>query len=325
MIAQFPQMYPDELFYSVLARYYVRSGHVTYRYCSDELFRNFRTPDIEYITGLSDELKRIVDLPDVILNHTMFPMNARFITAERRKNAWNSFLKGDSKYQNALYRRRGKGNEKRFLRYCPCCVREDREQFGETYWHRKHQIPGITVCPEHGCYLCDSSVEISGKVSPDLVPAATEIAEKAEPDKCRSETEVTLARYCCDVLFSPMSIDAHLDPGRFFRHRIQGTPYTTIRGRNINTQKLQADLREYYSGTSTFAFEELWQVQKIFSSYNNPVAICSLAFFLHIPASELMEMKTPNVLHHEEYDLQIKQRMNKILGSFNLPAFRIVG
>ena len=33
----------------------------------------------------------------------------------------------------------------------------DREKYGETYWHRKHQLPGVEICLEHRCRLENSS------------------------------------------------------------------------------------------------------------------------------------------------------------------------
>ena len=29
----------------------------------------------------------------------------------------------------------------------------DRDTYGEAYWHRVHQLPGIEVCPDHAVYL----------------------------------------------------------------------------------------------------------------------------------------------------------------------------
>ncbi len=35
------------------------------------------------------------------------------------------------------------------LKYFPQCVESDRMAYGETYWHRVHQLPGVMVCPHH--------------------------------------------------------------------------------------------------------------------------------------------------------------------------------
>ncbi len=40
MIGFMPDFYPDELVYSLLARYYQRSGYLAYRYAAEELFED---------------------------------------------------------------------------------------------------------------------------------------------------------------------------------------------------------------------------------------------------------------------------------------------
>ena len=39
MIGFFPEFYEDELLYSLLARYYIRSGYLNYVYAAEDLFQ----------------------------------------------------------------------------------------------------------------------------------------------------------------------------------------------------------------------------------------------------------------------------------------------
>lgn len=56
MIAFFPEIYPDELLYSLLARYHARSGYVRFTYAAADLFKNPSThPDIEFINPYTDD------------------------------------------------------------------------------------------------------------------------------------------------------------------------------------------------------------------------------------------------------------------------------
>ena len=57
MLGIFPEPYKDELIYSVLARYYVRSGYAKYVFVAEDLFlkRSVR-PSFEYLPALSDEV-----------------------------------------------------------------------------------------------------------------------------------------------------------------------------------------------------------------------------------------------------------------------------
>ena len=45
-----------------------------------------------------------------------------------------------------------------YLRFCPACLTEDLSKYGEAYWHRLHQAPGVMVCPVHEEVLLNSSV-----------------------------------------------------------------------------------------------------------------------------------------------------------------------
>ena len=55
---------------------------------------------------------------------------------------------------------RNSQHQAKFLKFCPLCLEEDRNKYGEAYWHRHHQIPGILVCLKHEIALLDSQVLI---------------------------------------------------------------------------------------------------------------------------------------------------------------------
>ena len=52
---------------------------------------------------------------------------------------------------------------KHYLRYCPECVRSDRNTYGETYWYITPQLPGVYVCPVHAVPLEDSTIMLTNK------------------------------------------------------------------------------------------------------------------------------------------------------------------
>lgn len=60
MITYFPSIYPDELLYSQLARYYAKSGYLAYTYAAQDLFAEIRVkPDIEFINTLCSDASRL--------------------------------------------------------------------------------------------------------------------------------------------------------------------------------------------------------------------------------------------------------------------------
>ena len=57
------------------------------------------------------------------------------------------------------------------LRYCPACAVNDLRTYGEQYWHRLPQLPGIMVCPEHGLEIMESDYDFR-YIAHRFVPAS---------------------------------------------------------------------------------------------------------------------------------------------------------
>lgn len=130
MLGLFPKPYPDELLYSVLARYYVRAGYSNYVFAAEDLFQNrYVRPSFEYISPLNGEvityLKKETDIQLILLNHTMFPYHCRFLPMERKNKAMQALINMDSDFRNLiLFPRR---TEAPSMRYCPLCAADDRK------------------------------------------------------------------------------------------------------------------------------------------------------------------------------------------------------
>ncbi len=60
--------------------------------------------------------------------------------------------------------------KKEHLCYCPECVKEDRATYGETYWHRLPQLPGVCLCPKHQVPLRESLIT-KENIRFELIPA----------------------------------------------------------------------------------------------------------------------------------------------------------
>lgn len=48
--------------------------------------------------------------------------------------------------------------------FCIRCLSEDKERYGDAYWHRSHQLPNIYFCPIHQCELHDRCPNCSKRV-----------------------------------------------------------------------------------------------------------------------------------------------------------------
>lgn len=167
MLSFFPKLYPDELLYSALARYHIRSGNKRFRQSQLELFQSSLHKGRLILPNNLNKLINIlpfgssITVEKIIQNHTLYPFYASFLT---QTETWvlKDLMKkqvNQSIFQVAKVDLNSTDNLK-FLRFCPLCLKEDTENYGEGYWHRIHQFPSVLVCPIHEVALSDSLVSL---------------------------------------------------------------------------------------------------------------------------------------------------------------------
>lgn len=159
MLPFFPTPYPDELWYSVLCRYHIRSGNISDIYTMNELFGNEKKymsigsffPN-DSIYHVHKQLPNSVfHIEDIILEHTLFNYFCRMRTYEEKINMIEMIKGGNSKIPISYWRTSTKRNNT--LKFCPICKKEDIEKYGESFWHCSHQIPLVSICKKHKCRL----------------------------------------------------------------------------------------------------------------------------------------------------------------------------
>lgn len=159
-----PMPYPQELIYSTVARYKIRAGLISPKQLLDDVFED---RGIVATVDLPCHLSKITNhyphnrfnLNYIAYQHTLFPLYAPFIPESRRQEC----LRWMANYsQGAIHLAIGSNASRlpsvKYIRYCPQCFNEQFKAYGEWYWSRMWQIPGITCCSKHGT-LADSSVE----------------------------------------------------------------------------------------------------------------------------------------------------------------------
>ena len=310
----FPEMYEDELAYSLFARYHVHSGHLTFRATAEDLFVNKDViPSTEFIVPLTEEavkmIARTMPLSEFVEKHTMLPYYTRFLPLERRKKAFDLITAMDRSFYDCLYMRKNKTEMRKYMRYCPLCAAIDRKKYGETYWHRKHQLPGVEICLEHRCQLEDSSVGITVESQRfKLIHAELVIPEDTPVNMTVSDLEYQLSEYVMKVFDADMDFEHDVSTGKFLQSRLEGTPYTSTRGEQVFARKLYAAVTEYYQDLPQYSLEAWWYVQKIFCSQNfHTYDVCLIAFFLGIPIYDLLHMTLPELTLQQRFDAQLRR------------------
>lgn len=172
MIGFFTDVYPDELLYSACARYVRRAK---YPHKQSALIELLGRRGLSAIVDFPSRLDYFVSIlpsensyssESLISENTLLPFYEPFIPPKRAKLVRQE-MKENSK--DNVIRTRLATNVKQvkmpeFLRFCPICVEEDRGEYGNTYWHRLHQLPGILVCSIHHCFLENSTLRWERKI-----------------------------------------------------------------------------------------------------------------------------------------------------------------
>lgn len=161
MIGQLPKIYPDELIYSWLTRYIVYSGMLYKKVAFREIYnKNVYIPNFEFAYGINEkifnEIKNKLSIDEIIYDHTMFPEYTIYASSEKRKDLIDKMLNNFIEFRKDIHHM---DHKMYYLKYCPLCAAEDKSKYGETYWHRIHQLRNISVCPIHFCQLYNVGVE----------------------------------------------------------------------------------------------------------------------------------------------------------------------
>lgn len=201
MLEDFPDPYPGELLYSVWARFSDRTRYPNRGDVLRELFGSKSdhalvdwSCSLGYLIGQLSE-GHCYSVDTLINGHTLFPLYAPFLPPERRDRLRQQMIAGNG---TALSSRLGMLTShippRKWLRFCPACVESDRKLFGETYWHRLHQAPGVEVCLRHTIFLEDSTAaRQSGKRA--FIPAECAV-HQAQP---RPAADDPLGQFLLDI------------------------------------------------------------------------------------------------------------------------------
>jgi len=226
VLAHFPLLYDEEILYSGLARYRIRNGSIGIKQVNQELFGSTNvtaTVDLpSHIDALVENLPygSTLTADKIIHKHTLYTLYKPFLPAKQAEAVF--YLMRGSQGGGIHYKAGITASSvptPRYLRFCPLCLIEQRKIFGEGFWHRLHQVPGLLVCPKHMLPLSNSSI---------LVPGLNKHQYHAPDEDCceltprginfKAYTLERLALFSQDVEWLLRSILSPLDTGRYQKH-----------------------------------------------------------------------------------------------------------
>ena len=166
MVTFFPTPYEDELLYSTLGRYHIRSGNVSFDATMLDLFGKsngsavFELPtNLEYLIS-NMPINNKYTAEKIIYENPLYPYYAAFLPENRAKEVLTIMTRGNG---TGIHFKLGigafSGYNKNF-KFCVKCLEEDKNKYGEYYWHRSHQGYGVYICTRHGTQLSETVLPI---------------------------------------------------------------------------------------------------------------------------------------------------------------------
>jgi Tn7-like transposition protein D/TniQ len=287
VISCFPDPYPDEILYSVCARY---SDRLQYPYRSGILHDLFGSRHVCLSVDLPCRLGHLVNnllvrhiyTTNILIDHhTLLPYYAPFLPPERLARVREQMVGGNGL---SIHRVIGLTSTSvpspLWIRYCPLCVKQDRVNYGEAYWHRLHQVPGVEICPEHTTFLENSTILQRTVGGPrDLI--STECALRNANIIPRLATPSSVHKALLNIALDSRYLLEHpvaTPPSHFFRAQysalLQNQGFLTEGGK-IRSADLLKGFVNYYSSelltslrcevNSTHSLSQAWLVELRFS------------------------------------------------------------
>lgn len=179
----FPIFLPGETIYSAVTRYHRLSAASNVSSTLDEVFGKHTrtlTSDLPCCLG---ELADVLGLELLINQHTMLPLFAPFLGAQRLTRVRDTMLGNSGIGLKMSMGITAAGFERyKVRRFCPQCLSDDYNYFGVSYWHVIHQASGVFVCPFHGCALFKAPHEPHHDINRHLcLPSDSIVVQSAVP------------------------------------------------------------------------------------------------------------------------------------------------
>ena len=207
-----PSPYPDELLYSLLARY-ANAGEQALQEALWRTGFGRRLPKAEvalphWLPSLAARLPHscavAVTARHLAWRYTLWPYYGHFASEVAVNHAYAS-LEQDGTWYAAERSFRYYVRVPSRLRICMTCASEDSTAHGEPYWHRSHQLPGVNLCSVHGSVLLETRVSNHGPNRSHFERVPVSDIGRALPQLAKhAEDYVWLARRSARLLNRPL-------------------------------------------------------------------------------------------------------------------------
>ncbi|THE13184.1 hypothetical protein E1I69_08785 [Bacillus timonensis] len=252
MIPFFPSPYPDETLYSIIARYHLYSGNLSYKHTILDLFgkktrTNWYLPS--NINALVQNIQITTLTADYIIDkHTLFPFFSSFLSNEKKSANRQNIIDGEGQNIYSDYGLIGSSiKATKPLTHCNLCMQEDIDRYGETYWHRVHQLPGVYVCPIHRIPLLTSLKQIESSIQYQFILPGEDIFDNTLGRDYNQEIIEQLYEYAVQAnwLLNQFEIDINSNFREKYSYFLEKNKFNIRKG-VVNQDKWKNAFRQFY-------------------------------------------------------------------------------
>ena len=290
-----PELYPDELVYSWLARYHARTGHYSYQQTAKHLLdKKANIVSKKFLNEYSNEffniIKKNIPIKKLVINHSMLSAYIKFLPKDKRNNLIESY-ENNLRYKESSigFKTRSNGIS---MRYCSICVKEDREKYGETYWHREHQFVGINVCTKHKCYLIDSKMSVKSIDKSEFYTAEYVIGQHDDAEISNNKFEIKFAKYFTEVINTESNNDSNIV--EYLNTILLNSKYRANGCLLKDFNKLYDDYYELCKKINTNIISSQPSLREILKGKCRTLDICILGMLLNISPYDLVNRVLPS-------------------------------
>jgi len=265
----FPSPYPDELLFSVVSRYDFRSANSNSKFTNLDIFGTTKVcTNIDFSSNLSvlhGKLNEnsLLTAEYLATNSTMFPLFVPFMPKEQSDRIL-ALMQGPVRDGSSMFKlpmRTGRGSNaggissyfqrhrypyKRYLRYCPQCIIADVNLFGESYWHRSHQIYGIDVCHRHVEWLIETNISANQTIINNSYFIPDDLKLSKGRNACNNQVLSSIAKSAYWLL-NHNKTNLHVQLVRLlYQNHLQTIGYDNSCG-GIEYKRLNNDIVKYFN------------------------------------------------------------------------------
>jgi len=250
-----PIPYPDELLYSVITRYHLRTNNESPKWTFREIYGTENViPTIDLSSHLEAFARRSelqgMSADDWIDRHTFFPYYAPFLPKDRANRLRTLMKSSDGSSIHALVgitaSTIGRLNT---LRLCPSCYEQDIQRYGEPYWHRIHQLPGVYICHGHQKILHEITAPLSDRHGLTILPISRHMFRSVPIIQSLSDKLIDRLLGIADDIRLLVQLDESptmYDLRQIILPSLSEQGYVTVR-KHIRQQKLEEQFLLFYS------------------------------------------------------------------------------